>query len=139
MSRWKLKAESEQTSDKWEATRNFINLWLTDQKIYCNNCGMDFDPNYFKYETCCDNVQLGRNFDHMYGLFRQNKIRRDAQKNIYGATEKKDMRVCVSMPPRLLSDLEAFFKRHGEKLWNDDSELQVFMERFPEFKVPERV
>lgn len=100
---------------------------------------MDFDPNYFKYETCCDNVQLGRNFDHMYGLFRQNKIRRDAQKNIYGATEKKDMRVCVSMPPRLLSDLEAFFKRHGEKLWNDDSELQVFMERFPEFKVPERV
>jgi hypothetical protein len=136
MSRWKAKAYKEKTSDKWLACRNFINLWLTDQTVYCNNCGMNFDANYFKYETCCDNPQLGRNFDHMKGLYDQNKARREAQKNIYGSTEKKDMRVCLSILPRLLMDLEKFFKQHGEKLFNNEKELQTFMVRFPEFRVP---
>jgi hypothetical protein len=128
----------EMTGDRWEATRNFINFWLHDQTVYCNNCGQNFDANYFLYETCCDNVQLGRNIDHMMGLFQQNKLRRETQKNIYGSTDAKDMRVCISMPPRLLSDLEKFFKPYGEKFLRDDKDLQVFMSKFPAFRVPEK-
>ena len=127
------------TSDKFLAIKNFINIWLTDQTIYCNNCGSDFDANFFKYETCCENVQLGRNFDHTYGLYKQNKLRQETLKNRYAATEKKDMRVCISLPPRLLHDLETFFKQHGEKLFNDDRELQTFMRKFPQFVVPKEI
>ena len=133
----RAKADSEKTSDKWLACRNYINLWLSDQTIVCNNCGMPYHPAHFKDSPCCDNYQLGRNFDHMKGLFDQNKRRRDAQKNIYGSNEKKNMRVCVSIPPRLLTELERFFKQHGEKLWNNDKELKQFMVRFPEFRVPQ--
>jgi hypothetical protein len=130
--------KAEMTTNKWLATRNFINLWLSDQTVYCNNCGSDFDANYFKYEPCCDNPQLGRNFDHMYGLFKQNKLRRETLKNIYGSTESQDLRVCISLPPRLLTALEGFFKTHGEKLFNDYDELMEFMKRFPEFRVPDK-
>ena len=129
---------AEFTGNKWEAARNFINLWLTDQTVYCNNCGSDFDANYWKYEPCCDNPQLGRNFDHTYGLFKQNKLRRESLKNLYGSTDGKDMRHCLSLPPRLLSSLEGFFKGYGEKLFNNDKELQEFMNKFPQFRVPEK-
>lgn len=128
----------EMTADRWIAVRNFLNFWLKDQTIYCNNCGQNFDANYFKYETCCNNVQLGRNFDHMYGLFKQNKLRRETQKNVYGSTSDMTMRVCISLPPRLLTDLESFFKPYGEKLFRDDRDLKDFMKRFPEFVVPEK-
>jgi hypothetical protein len=131
------KANAEKTSDKWLACRNFINLWLSDPTLYCNNCGMPFHAAHFRDSPCCDTPQVGRNFDHMKGLFDQNKRRREAQKNRYGSTDKKDMRVCVSIPARLLTDLERFFKQHGEKLWNDDKELKQFMVRFPEFRVPQ--
>jgi hypothetical protein len=127
------------TTDKWLATKNFINLWLTDQTVYCNNCGMNFDANYLKYESCCENPQFGRNFDHMYGLYKQNKERRKDLKDNYGSTSKdKHMRVCISLPPRLLEDLERFFKQHGEKFLNDYDELMEFTKRFPQFRVPEK-
>ena len=99
---------------------------------------MTFHPAWFKESPCCDNPQLGRNLDHMKGLFDQNRARRAAQKNDYGSNEKKNLRVCISLPPKLLTDLESFFKRHGEKLFNNDRELQTFMQRFPEFRVPEK-
>jgi len=131
------KANSEKTNDKWLACRNYINLWLSDPTLYCNNCGMIFHAAHFKDSPCCDNPQIGRSFDHMKGLVDQNKRRRYEQKNRYGSTDKKDMRVCVSLPPKLLQELEEFYKRHGEKLFNNEKELQTFMVRFPEFRVPE--
>jgi len=131
------KANSEKTSDKWLACRNYINLWLSDPTLYCNNCGLAFHAAFFKESPCCDEPQIGRNFDHMKGLFDQNKARRHAQKNRYGSNDKKDLRVCISLPPKLLQELETFYKRHGEKLFNNEKELQQFMVRFPEFRVPE--
>ena len=36
-----------QTSDKWVAAHAFINTWLKDPTLYCNNCGQD-------YLQCCE-------------------------------------------------------------------------------------
>ena len=133
----RAKANAEKTSDKWLACRNYINLWLADDTLYCNNCGMPFHAAHFRESPCCENPQVGRNFDHMKALFDQNKRRREEQKNRYGSNESKSFRVCVSIPARLLTDLEQFFKKHGEKLFNNDRELRQFMQKFPEFRVPQ--
>jgi len=125
------------TNNKWESAKSVINLWLEDPTIYCNNCGQDFNKEF--PEACCENVQLGRNFDHAYGLFQQNKVRREMQKNRYAATEDMTMRACVSLPPKLLQTLEAFFKKYDEKLFNNDKELKQFMRKFPQFTVPESI
>ena len=128
------------TTNKSEATKGFINLWLHDQTIYCNQCGMPYHPEMVrKNEPCCDNPQMGRNFDHMYGLIQQNRRLRDLQKNEYGSNKEMTMRACVSLPPKLLKDLEEFYKGYGEKLFNDDKELQTFMKDFPEFRIPAKI
>ncbi len=125
------------TTDKWDSAKSIINIWLDDPTIYCNNCGENFNAEF--PEKCCDNVQLGRNFDHAYGLFQQNIERRKMQINIYGSTKDKTMRACVSLPPKLMQILEGFFKKYDEKLFNNDKELKQFMRRFPQFTVPESI
>jgi len=39
-----------QTTDKWLATHAFINTWLKDPTLYCNNCGDVYVP-------CCAKTQ----------------------------------------------------------------------------------
>ena len=61
------------TFDKWIATKAFINQWLKDQRLYCNNCGT-----YTLDEVCskCKNKTVTKNppryspQDH-YGKYRR--------------------------------------------------------------------
>jgi len=39
------------TYDKWLAAKAFINFWLKDKTLYCNNCGSD-------YLICCRHPQI---------------------------------------------------------------------------------
>lgn len=117
-------------TDKIDATRAAVNLWLQDQSLYCNNCNLDA-----KYmlatESCCENPQIGRNIDHMMGAIRQNRMIREMAQNEFNASEGKTLRHAVSMPPRLLLFLEKYFDDHDEKLFNDNKELHKFMKAFP--------
>jgi hypothetical protein len=127
------------TTDKWTAVQAFINTWLKDQTLYCNHCGMLFDKNFF---PCCENPQVGSNIDHTMGLIKQNKEMSKMRLNEFASTKKKTMRWGVSIPPKLLHDLEKYLKSTSgddEKLFNNNKELHQFMRRFPVFKIPEKV
>lgn len=116
------------------AIKSFITTWLKDERFYCNNCGEDWNPVIHTYESCCENPQFGRNIDHCKGLIEQNKQARAEQLKETGATKSNTWRACLSIPPRLYSDLERFFGGYGEKLFNDNNEMRAFMKEFPQFR-----
>lgn len=132
------------TTDKWEAIRAFINTWLKDQTLYCNNCDKDYDPfdkdEQGRWRPCCKNPQIGRNIDHTMGIIKQNKAIRQTRKNEFASVENKTMRWGVSLPPRLLYALERYCKNQtGEKLFSTNADLHAFMKKFPVFCIPEEV
>ncbi len=131
-----------QSTNKIEATRAFINTWLKDNTMYCNHCGENFNPVIGKNETgsyiytCCENPQIGRNYDHTKGLVEQNKEQTKNLNKNTAATESNSMRLGVSMPPRLYNDLKRYFKSFDEKFLDTPKELHAFMKAFPEFTIP---
>lgn len=125
------------TKDKWVVVKAFITTWLKDQQLYCNYCGSFFDKNFF---PCCENPQVGRNIDHTMGLIKQNKEMTKSRLNEFGSTKKKTLRWGVSIPPKLLHDLEKYLKTLGEKkLFNNNREFHQFMRKFPAFRIPDKV
>jgi hypothetical protein len=126
-----------QTTDKWTAIHAFINMWLKDETVYCNNCGQKFIGEGY---DCCDNMQRGTNKTYTAALLQQNKVRQATRLNQYGSNDKKTFRIGVSMLPSLVNDLERYCKLNmGEKLWSNDKEFNTFMKRFPMFRVCEKV
>jgi hypothetical protein len=121
------------TTSKIQAIRAFINLWLSDNTLYCNSCGDRFNAELWQHGACCDNPQIGRNLDHTYYAIKSIKQQRENNLNRHGSDKSKTMRMCVSLPARLMTDLENYFKTYGEKLFNNESELHSFMKAFPQF------
>jgi hypothetical protein len=132
-----------QTKDKIEAIQSFINTWLKDKAVYCNNCGLpfiDIKKADGSWDACCETPQLGRNVDFAVAILKQNKMIRQTRKNETASNDDKTMRWGVSMPPMLYQDLESYFqKNYKEKLFKDNKELHTFMKRLPQFCVAERV
>ncbi len=117
---------------KYAEIRKFINSWLMDSAVYCNNCGMP----YFSSEICCDNPQIGKNLDHCWAVIINNKARRTIRENEFASNPQKTMRLGLSMPEKLIRDLEAFCqKTMGEKLFVDNKDLHRFMRAFPQFVI----
>lgn len=126
------------TKDKWTLIKAFINTWLKDDTKYCNWCGQV----YTKYDfPCCENPQLGTNFDHTQALIAQNKDTKKERKNKFASGEGKNMRYCLSLPPKLVKDLTLYLKNEcdGEKLFNDKKDVHKFMKKFPMFCIPRKV
>lgn len=125
------------TSNKWVATRAFINNWLKEPGRYCNTCGMIYLADK---EPCCNRPHIGTNLTHMKGLLSQNKeMKKNCAKDT-GANKSNTFRLGVSILPKLLEDLEDYFEtNYKEKLWNDDRELKSFMRNFPEFCIARKV
>ena len=129
-----------QTNSKVLMIKSFMNTWLKDQTFYCNYCGNDFDAIKYATRSCCEDPQIGRNIEHMMGVCNQNKEIREEQLNDYGATKDLKMRQAVRMPPKLMEDLEEFFKKnYKEKLFNDNKELRKFTKHFPQFSVARKI
>ena len=123
-------------SDKWDEVRLLINLWLKEQKYYCNWCGKDYTVGV----ACCDNPQIGRNIDHARGIIKQNKELKATRKNVHASTDDKTIRLGVSMPPALYTYLDRFFRSYKQsKLFDNPSDLHSFMKRFPMFTIPQEV
>jgi len=127
------------STNKMDAVAAAINLWLHDETFYCNNCGIDFDWTEFTKQQCCENPQIGRNKEHFRALVRQNKVMQQTRKNTLASIDDKSMRWGVSIPPRLMSFLDGYFKRYGEKLFDDNKDLRKFMKKFPYLRIPERI
>ena len=165
-----------QTTDKWTATEAFINTWIADPTLYCNNCddmyvpcckaprpvlikrtkteGSESSEDVVTSEAvvlqckhcgaeiwqCCENPQIGNNKDHTYALIKQNKEMLKIADNEFSSNQTKTMRLGVSMPPRLFSDLGLYFqKMYNEKLFDEKKDLRAFMKRFPAFRVAEKI
>lgn len=123
-----------------DAINAFLHMWVKDQTLYCGNCGMVAIPEMLAIESCCDNPQIGRNIDHLRGVLRQNQLRKkELNNNVYGSNKENTFRYAISLPVKLLQDLEQYFKSHGEKLFNNNKELHAFMRKFPQLTVAEVV
>ena len=126
-------------NNKWEAVHAVINTWLKDQRKYCNNCGATYQP---ELGQCCNDPAIGTNFDVMVALKRQNQATRDTRANDHAAmTEHGQMRWGVSIPPDLMMTLDNYMKAHGHKrgLFEDVSDLNKFMRKFPIFAIAKKV
>jgi hypothetical protein len=118
---------------KYAEIRKFINNWLLDQTVYCNNCGLPFFG-----EVCCDKPEIGKNLDHCWAVIIQNKARRLGRG--LASNQSKTMRLGLSIPVSLLYALEKFSKEKlGEKLFVNQQDMRGFMRAFPQFTICERI
>lgn len=122
---------------KWDLARDFINTWLKDPTLYCNNCDNDYSKVCPK---CCDNPQMGDNLKHTYSLIQALKDIRATRANEFAANKSKTMRWGLSLPPRLYHALNRYFlTTQGTKLFDNKKEMHQFAKKFPQFKVPEKI
>jgi hypothetical protein len=122
---------------KYKAIRDYINQWLLDPTLYCNNCGF---PYFIGEKTCCDNPQVGKNIQHCQALFLQIAAQRKTNLNEYGSNKDKSLRMGVSLPPDLMTKLENFCQEKlGEKLFVNQKDFRGFMKAFPMFCTAERI
>jgi len=122
---------------KYKEIRAFINQWLLDPTVYCNNCGFPF---FIGEKACCENPQIGKNIQHCHALFLQIAAERKTNLNSYGSNASKTLRQGVSLPPDLLTKLEQFcMNKWGVKLFENTKDLRGFMKAFPQFTTCERI
>lgn len=122
---------------KYSEIRKFINAWLLDPALYCNNCGFPYFPGS---KPCCDKPQIGKNIQHCQALFLQIAAQKKTNLNEFGANSGKTLRHGVSLPPDLMAKLEKFCKeKFGEKLFTNKNDFRGFMKAFPMFCTCERI
>ena len=113
---------------KYSDIRKFILRWLEDPAIYCNNCGFPYFPGE---QACCESPQIGKNLDHCWAVIIQNKARQKTRLNEYASNASKTFRLGVSLPDKLLSDLERFCQSTmGQKLFVNQKDSE-FCQRIP--------
>lgn len=130
------------TNCKETALRAFISEWIKDDTKYCNNCGMiDIEPpEGCVKDICCEKPQIGTNLLFLYMIIQENKLLRESRRNIFASNKDKSMRWGISIPPRLLHDLEQYSMNElKEPLFKDSNEMNDFMNSFKEFRVCEKV
>ena len=122
---------------KYADIRKFINQWLLDPALYCNNCGFPF---FIGEKACCENPQVGSNLQHCQALFIQIAAQRKTNLNEYASNASKTMRLGVSLPPDLMAKLEKFcMQKWGEKLFVNQKDFRGFIKAFPQFTTVEKI
>jgi len=133
------------STNKMDAIKAYLNTWLKDETMYCNYCGVDYMPHIVDTgegtynQLCCENPQIGRNIDHTKGLIKQNQ---ELTKNLdkeTGAMKNGAMRIGLSLPPRLYTDLKKYFEGYDEKFLDTPQELHAFMREFKQFTIPRSI
>ena len=130
------------TNSKEVALRAFINEWIKDSEVYCNYCGEKYNapPVGSEESICCENRQLGTNAQILHALIIENKRIRETRANQFASNKDKTFRLGISMPPRLLHDLEEYsLNTLKEPLLKDNNEMNDFMRSFPELRTCEVV
>ena len=130
------------TNIKETQLRQFIEKWIKDPHLYCSNCGEPWRecPEGCEPFICCDRMQICTNLVSLYAVIQENKILRETRGNAFASTKDKSIRMGLSLPPKLLFDLEGFCANTlKEPLWRDYNEMNDFMKEFPQLCIPERV
>ncbi len=130
------------TTSKETALRAFIHEWIKDDTVYCNYCGDKYvaPPVGCEEFLCCDKRQLGTNATILHALMIENKRIRETRLNQFASNKDKTFRMGISMPPRLLHDLEEYsINTLKEPLLKDAKEMNDFMRSFPELRTCEVV
>ena len=128
-----LNSHSVLEKGKYAELRKFINQWLREQHVYCNNCGLPFFG-----AVCCEHPEIGKNIDHCWAVICQNKARRHGSGT--AANLSNTMRLGLSIPESLLKALEKFSREKlGEKLFVNQEDMRGFMKAFPQFVIAERI
>jgi len=125
------------TQDKWDAAYALLNMLLKDPERYCNMCGTKYS---ITKPYCCEQPQIGSNFDHLSAVVKQNKTRISYNKNSLGMGREKKMRSCLAMPPVLFNEwCNAFKELYGVKLFDKPEDMHACMRRLPFLRTCERV
>lgn len=130
------------TNCKELALKNFINKWIEDPELYCSGCGWKYIPTPEGCEpiVCCDRMQICTNLISLWGVIQENKILKETRENQFASIKDKSIRWGMSLPAKLVFDLEGFCATElKEPLWNTYEEMNDFMRTFPQFCIPERV
>jgi len=132
------------TRDKWEAAEAFINTWLKDKSVYCNNCGIPYMPQdkdkNGKWIPCCETPEIGTNWDFAKQIIDDNKKVRQTRFNKHASNKEKNWRMSVRIPPKLYSDLKNYFENNYHiKLFESNEDLRKFMRRFKAFCIPNKI
>ena len=122
------------TNCKETALKAFIVEWLKDPSMYCNVCGNRyFGKDIQGEEMCCDTPQIGTNLQILSAITKQNlEIQNNMAKDT-GANKDNTFRWGISIPPRLLHDMEEYsMNTLKEPLFRDDGkDMNDFMRAFP--------
>jgi hypothetical protein len=122
---------------KYVEIRKFINHWLVDPLVYCNNCGFPYFPGR---PACCNDPIIGKNIQHCQALMAQNRAIIKTNLNQFGSNESKTLRHGASLPPDLIKKLEQFCQETmGEKLFVNQKDFRGFCKAFPMFTVMEKI
>lgn len=118
------------TGSREDAIHSLINFWLKDNTLSCGWCGEVFDATI----PCCEQPFIATNAEILNQFNKEMAIRRDQQKNKYGSTDDKTLRIAISMPPSLMKFLECSFERlYNEKLFNKEYDTNWFAKKFGKY------
>ena len=124
--------------NKEQAFRAVINVWLADKTKYCNNCGIKESD--VSMTVCCEDPQIGTNFDVTKAIVVQNAYIRETRRNDFASTKDKSLRFGVSLPPALYTVLDNYKKMNNQVgLFQEDGEMVWFAKKFPMFATCKRV
>ena len=109
---------------------------MRDPTIYCNCCGNEYVKELM---PCCDDPQIGTNKTLLKMMIEENNHIRAGLADEYAANQSFNMRWGIRILPRLLNEMEKYFRQYGEKVFNNDKELTQFMKDYPYFCIPKKV
>lgn len=130
------------TNCKELALKNFIHKWMEDPELYCTGCGWKYisPPEGCEPIICCSQMQICTNIVSIWAVIKQNKMLKDTRLNDFASNKDKNFRMAMSLPSKLVFDLEGFCATElKEELWHTPEEQHDFMRAFPQFCIPERI
>jgi hypothetical protein len=124
------------TDNREAAYRALINQGLKDKTKYCNYCGLPYHPEVM---PCCEDPQIGTNYDHTQAVIFLCKEIRETRKNKYGSTDDKSIRNLVSIPNWMYYILDNYEKglEDGCRLFKTQEDVRWFAKTFPAFATVE--
>lgn len=123
---------------KEKVYRELINMGLKNKRVYCNNCGKPYTGTGI---NCCNDPQIGTNYDHTRSVLIQNRMIRSSRLKQTGANANNTLRFGVSIPRWMYELLDNFEKTKGagNRLFKDKHDVIWFAKTFKAFAIPERI
>lgn len=124
------------TSNREEAYRALINVYLKDNHKYCNFCGETYVKEFM---PCCEDPQIGTHADHAKAVAAQCALLRGTRANKHASNKDKSMRFGISLPPWMYNLLDNYEKLYGRRLISTDKDIIWLAKTFKQFAIPRKL